>query len=105
MIRGVFAAAGFALLTSVLGCAKDPTSPPEPVVTSLSCANSGGQFVACTLKLEAPAGFKVKLQSRDCRAHGNTFRITAPVEETLVSDGCYAPVGTEIVQPGPFPAN
>ena len=99
--------AGLALLTAAWGCAKDPAAPIQPVVTSLSCvdASSPNGFVGCTLKLTAPAGFKVKLISSSCRAHGNVFRITEPVLDTLVTDGCYAPVGTEIIHAEPFPAN
>lgn len=100
--------AGLALLTAAWGCAKDPAAPIQPVVTSLSCATPGpsdSTYVGCTLKLTAPAGFKVKLVSSSCRAHGNVFRITAPVLDTLLTDGCYAPVGTEIIHAEPFPTN
>jgi hypothetical protein len=94
------------LLTAAWGCGKDPAAPIQPVVTSLSCADgSSGSFVGCTLKLTAPAGFKVRLASSSCRAHGNVFRITAPVLDTLLTDGCYAAIGTEIVHAEPFPAN
>jgi hypothetical protein len=34
----------------------------------------------------------VTLESRECTARNNTFRITAPVPETLFTDGCYTPV-------------
>jgi hypothetical protein len=34
----------------------------------------------------------VTLESRSCDAHGNTFEITAPVPETVLTDGCYSPV-------------
>lgn len=77
----------------------------EPAVTSLQCADGSapGGYVACTLRLEDPAGFKVKIVSSSCTAHGNLFRITTPVQDTLTTDGCYASDGTEIVHPGPFP--
>jgi hypothetical protein len=83
-------------------CGKDATDPGEPIVTALSCDNGSDQ-VACTLDLQAPAGFKVRLESSDCRAHGNIFRITAPIEETLFTDGCYETVGKETTYAGPFP--
>jgi hypothetical protein len=80
--------------------------PKAPVVTSLTCvdpSNPGG-FVACTLKLEAEAGFKVVLNSSSCDAHGNIFRVTAPVAGTLTSDGCYEQDGKELLVAGPFAA-
>jgi hypothetical protein len=78
----------------------------EQVVTSLTCENgtTPGGFVACKLRLEEPSGFKVVLNSSSCEAHGNLFRITEPVADTLTVDGCYADVGEEIRFDGPFPA-
>jgi hypothetical protein len=77
-----------------------------PAVTSLSCVDGSapGGFVACTLRLEEDAGFKVTLNSRDCGAHGNMFRITAPVTGTLTSDGCYEQPGKQLVFAAAFPA-
>jgi PKD repeat protein len=80
--------------------------PKAPVVTSLTCANptAQGGFVACTLRLESEAGFKVVLNNSSCEAHGNLFRVTAPVTATLTSDGCYEQDGKELLLGGPFPA-
>ncbi len=106
-MRGLISvAAGLALLVTLSACAEDPAAPEEPIITSLSCADAEapGGFVACTLELLQPAGFKVQLTSRDCRAHGNVFRITAPVVDTLFKDGCYSAVGRDIEHVGPFPA-
>lgn len=77
-----------------------------PAVTSLTCVDGSapGGFVACTLRLEQEAGFKVVLNSTSCQAHGNLFRITAPVQQTLTEDGCYDQVGKEIVFAAAFPA-
>ena len=77
-----------------------------PAVTSLSCvdASAPGGFVSCTLRLEQEAGFKVVLNSRSCEAHGNLFRITAPVTGTLTNDGCYEQAGKELVFAAAFPA-
>jgi PKD repeat protein len=77
-----------------------------PVVAQLVCEDGSapGGFVACSLKLEADAGFKVELVSSSCRAHGNIFRTTAPVVDTLTVDGCYEPNGKQITITGPFPA-
>ena len=44
-------------------------NPKAPIVTSLSCVDGSapGGFVACTLKLEQEAGFKVVLDNRAVR--------------------------------------
>jgi PKD domain-containing protein len=80
--------------------------PKAPVVTSLTCVDPSapGGFVACTLRLEAEAGFKVVLNSSSCDAHGNLFRVTAPKAGTLTSDGCYEENGKTLVFMEPFPA-
>jgi PKD repeat protein len=77
-----------------------------PAVTSLSCvdASAPGGFITCTLRLEEEAGFKVVLNSTDCEAHGNLFRVTAPVTGTLTNDGCYEQAGKELVFAAAFPA-
>ena len=78
----------------------------EPAVTSLSCvdASAPGGFVSCKLTLTEPAGYKVVLQSTSCVAHGNLFRVTEPVVDTLTTDGCYQQAGVQILRAGPFPA-
>jgi PKD repeat protein len=78
----------------------------NPVVTSLSCVDGSapGGYVECTLRLEQEAGFKVVLNSHDCEAHGNAFRVTAPVQQTLTTDGCYDQVGKQLTSAGAFPA-
>jgi hypothetical protein len=78
----------------------------DPLVTSLSCvdASAPGGFVQCTLRLEEDAGFEVVLNSSSCTAHGNIFRITAPVQGVLTSDGCYEQDGKKLSFAGPFPA-
>ena len=78
----------------------------DPLVTSLACENPAapGAFVHCTLKLEADAGFRVKLNSTSCTAHGNIFRVTSPVQGTLTSDGCYDQNRNWLTFAGPFPA-
>jgi PKD repeat protein len=47
--------------------------------------------VACVLTLEDDAVVTVRLESRECTARNNTFRITQPAEEVLITDGCYSP--------------
>ena len=78
----------------------------DPLVTSLSCvdATAPGGYVQCTLRLEEEAGFEVVLNSTSCTAHGNIFRITAPVQGVLTSDGCYEQDGKTLTFAGPFPA-
>lgn len=77
-----------------------------PAVSSLSCVDGSapGGFVACTLRLEQEAGFKVVLNSSSCEAHGNLFRITAPITGTLTNDGCYDRAGKQLVFAAAFPA-
>jgi PKD repeat protein len=79
-------------------------NPTPPAITSLSCVdpNVAGGFVACTLTLEAEAGFTVKLNGSSCEAHGDVFRVIAPVTATLTSDGCYEQNGKSITLAGPF---
>jgi PKD domain len=81
-------------------------NPKAPIVTSLSCEDGSapGGFVACTLKLQQEAGFKVVLNSSSCEAHGNIFRTTSPVGGTLTDDGCYETAGKQITFAGPFAA-
>jgi PKD repeat protein len=51
--------------------------------------------VDCVLTLVDDAVDTVTLESRECTARNNTFRITEPAEEVLITDGCYSPaVGT-----------
>lgn len=77
-----------------------------PAVTSLSCVDGSapGGFVSCTLRLEQEAGFQVVLNSTSCQAHGNLFRITAPITGTLTSDGCYEQDGKQLVFAAAFAA-
>ncbi|HEX3236145.1 MAG TPA: PKD domain-containing protein [Gemmatimonadales bacterium] len=73
---------------------------PTPAA-SLTCGD-----VACTLGLDQAATVVVTLTSRDCEAHGNTFVITAPVVDTLFTDGCFADVNSPFTLNGgaAFPA-
>lgn len=64
----------------------------SPAAT-LQCESAPGvgDFASCDLVLTADAKVTVTLQSASCTAHGNAFQITAPVAETLLTDGCYSP--------------
>ena len=88
------------------GSRTQPVTANQRAVTSLTCADGAapGGFVACKLRLEEPSGFKVVLNSSNCEAHGNVFRITEPVADTLTVDGCYEAAGTEIRYDQHFPA-
>jgi PKD domain len=83
-----------------------PAIAVNPAVASLSCESPSapGGFVSCKLTLTEPAGYKVVLTSTSCEAHGNLFRITEPVVDTLTTDGCYEGAGSEILRAGPYPA-
>jgi hypothetical protein len=83
-----------------------PVTASARVVTSLTCADASapGGFISCKLRLEEPSGFRVTLNSSSCTAHGNVFRITEPVVDTLTADGCYDVNGKMIQFDGPFPA-
>jgi PKD repeat protein len=72
----------------------------SPAAT-LKCedAPGTGQFVSCDLVLDQDSRVTVNLNSRSCQAHGNSFEMTAPVPETLFTDGCYTP------NTGPFALN
>jgi PKD repeat protein len=50
---------------------------------------------ACMLELPQKSTVVVTLVSHDCQVHGNTFVLTAPIEETLFTDGCYDPVAPD----------
>jgi PKD repeat protein len=64
----------------------------SPAAT-LQCedAPGTGHFASCALVLDEDATVTVKLDQRSCDAHGNTFQMTAPLAETLFTDGCYSP--------------
>jgi PKD repeat protein len=81
-------------------------NPKERVVSQFSCVNPNnpGQFIACTLKLEAEAGIEVVLNSSDCDAHGNSFQVIQPDQATLTTDGCYEQAGKKITLTGPYAA-
>jgi PKD repeat protein len=49
----------------------------------------------CTLGLDQKSTVVVTLQSHDCQAHGNKFVLTAPIVDTLFTDGCFAPVSPD----------
>jgi hypothetical protein len=78
------------------------TTPPA--LSELTCEDPSapGRFVACSLRLEVEGEFNFALVTNSCAAHGNILRITAPVVDTLTTDGCYEAMGKQISVPGPF---
>jgi len=66
----------------------------------LQCT-SGDQLVNCTLDLTAKSTLTITLTTSDCAFTGNQFAITAPVEQTVFTDGCTQPVGTVYTITGP----
>lgn len=50
---------------------------------------------ACTLGLNQKSTVVVTLQSHDCQAHGDKFVMTAPIVDTLFTDGCFSPVAPD----------
>ena len=85
--------------------ATKPVVAKAPAVAPLECADATepGGFVRCNLRLEHEAGFRVVL-TENCHAHGNLFRLTLPILDTLTTDGCFEPAGVERTYAGPFPA-
>jgi PKD repeat protein len=65
-------------------------APPAGTV----CEDSPGEFVPCTLGIEADATVTVTLTSKDCTAAGNQLLITQPIQETVFDDGCNETEGT-----------
>jgi hypothetical protein len=78
----------------------------EPLRTALSCTvpNAPGEFVACTIKLEAEAVIQVTLNGSSCEAHGDVFRVILPEEATLTEDGCYERGGKTITLSRAYPS-
>ncbi len=55
----------------------------------LECAG-----VDCTLDLTSPATVTITVTASDCQFSGNAFAITAPIQETVFSNGCSLTPGT-----------
>jgi len=75
-----------------------PVQPQAPTAT-LTCTNATtpGGATTCSFTLPQAAAIKaVWTDSIPCQAHGDVFAFTAPVADTLTSDGCFAHAGTEV---------
>lgn len=77
-------------------------TPQPPPTAELTCTNASapGTPTTCSFTLPVAAAVKaVWTDSIPCGAHGDVFRFTAPVVDTLTADGCFTPVGTEVDLP------
>ena len=54
----------------------------------LQCTGGGGELINCTLDLTAKSTLTITMTSNDCEFTGNRFRITAPVQQTVFTNGC-----------------
>jgi len=74
-------------------------SPPA----TLECPDGS----SCTIDLTERSIVTITLTNRDCQFIGNKLEITAPILQTLFTDGCAEPVNTvySINQGNPFDAN
>ncbi len=66
-----------------------------PPATSLNCV--GGN---CVLNLTQASRVAVALVSHSCAAQGTQVLITAPIAQTIFTDGCFDPVGTVVTLNG-----
>lgn len=69
-----------------------PVTPPG----GLTCDNGSGTFVGCALNLTSKSTVTITLASEDCNANGNTLAITAPIQESVFTDGCHTAPGTPV---------
>jgi PKD repeat protein len=78
-----------------------PVTPTAPTA-QLTCTDAPSPGTASTCSFTLPQAAAVRVVSTDgtpCEAHGDSFIFTAPVVDTLTTDGCFMPVGTEIDLP------
>jgi hypothetical protein len=74
-----------------------------PVTSQLTCMQPNGTSSQCDLTLTNAGGFIITLVSTSCDARGNTLTLLKPVQQTLLTDGCYSPP-QHWTFPGPYPA-
>jgi len=65
-----------------------PVVPPASVV---NCVGGG-----CVLSLTQASKVTVTLVSASCSAPGNDVILTAPIPQTIVTNGCFAPLGVAV---------
>jgi PKD repeat protein len=88
-------------VTDSVGATNSVTKPVNPTAPTadLTCTDAtvAGAAATCSFTLPQAAGIRaVMTDTVPCQAHGDVFAFTAPVVDTLTSDGCFTPAGTEI---------
>jgi PKD repeat protein len=84
------------------GGATDSTTKsvtPAAPSTDLTCTDGAapGGTATCSLTLPQDGGITAVLSNRTaCEAHGDVFAFTAPVADTLTTDGCFDTIGKQV---------
>ena len=105
--HGYTAAGSYTATLTVTDSAGAVDSIAKPVqvtapTAELVCANAPAPGAASTCSLTLPEQAAVTAAITDpttCQASGDLFAFTAPVADTLTTDGCTAPVGTQVAIP------
>lgn len=82
-----------------------PEAPPPPTA-ELTCTDAAGPgaSASCSITLPVTAGVRAVLGApKPCGAVGDVLAFSAPVADTLSSDACFAPAGTQ-AELAPSPA-
>jgi hypothetical protein len=82
------------------------TVAPPPPTADLTCtdAPAPGTSALCSITLPVTAGVRAVLgPPKPCGAVGDVLAFAAPVADTLSSDACFAPAGTQL-ELAPSPA-
>jgi PKD repeat protein len=89
--------------TGTVSKTAEPQAPPTADLTCTDAAGPGAP-ASCTVTLPQAAGVLAVLgPPKPCGAVGDVLAFSAPVADTLTSDACFAPAGTQ-VQLAPSPA-
>jgi len=83
------------------GSVTKPVAVQAPTA-DLTCTNATSPGGATTCSLTLPEQASVTVVSTDsipCEAHGDIFAFTAPVADTLSTDVCFTPAGTQVSLP------
>jgi PKD domain-containing protein len=91
-------------VTDSAGASDSITKPvqPQAPTADLTCTNATTAGGPSTCSFTLPEAARVRAVLTDtvpCGAHGDVFAFTAPVADTLTSDGCFAPAGTQVELP------
>ena len=77
----------------VLGCSSASDIPRS--TSTVECRDPSGQVIACSTTLAQAGGFSLTLTGRSCDATNDEIQLTQPVAETITTDGCSHPIGTQ----------